>query len=113
MDIDWKSVEEHNGLVPREKIKEFLEEATGAEVIFLEPGVICMNDGNFIQETPYSSGNKITREEALIDALHALLEDRRGRNVIALRQATVYHQIGIRFYAANVLAAMYTKKPQE
>lgn len=111
--IDWRKVEERNGLVDREIIREFLVEATGAEVVFLEPGQICMHAGSYVPEEPYLSSTRVTQEEALLDTLHALLDSRGTRNVIALRQATVHHQIGMRFYSANVLAAMYTKKNDE
>lgn len=112
LEIDWNSVEAHHGLVPRETIKKFLIEATNSEVEveFLEPGQMCMYQNAFYNEIPYSSGNKITKDEALAEALNFLLEARQGRNVIAFRQATVQNRFGIRFYGANVLAAMYTKK---
>lgn len=111
-ELDWDFIARQNGLVPREYIREFVKDATDSavEVIFLEPGQVCMYNGNFFGEVPYSSGTKATQDDALLESLHALLDSLNGRNVIALRQAVVTNQMGIRFWNANILAASYTKK---
>lgn len=110
--IDWAEVERRKGLVPREVVKEILEE-TGARVVFLEPGEMCMVNGSYVSEMPYSTGLKISEQEAFDAALHELLEARGSRNVIAFRQAVVTKAIGIKYFTANILAAMYTEKKND
>ena len=98
-EIDWKDVMDRpNGLVPRETVKEILEAATGAQVKFLEPDQMCMYNGVYIPETPFSTGLKVNEQEAFDAAMHELLEARGSRNVIALRQAVVTRAIGLRFF---------------
>lgn len=110
--IDWAAVEKRQGLVPRDVVKAILEDYTDAKVIFLEPGEMCMHAGAYVPEQPFTTGLKISEQEAFDAALRELLEARGMRNVIALRQAVVQKAIGIRYFTANILVAMYTEKTE-